>query len=210
MKTRSKAIIFRIPIIIACFLFILGFEKSVCEEQGKPRDKNDSSGITLEQALKNYDTQKQKDQEELFNKLNSRLIQATENWINTAKKDRADKLNTRFEQNWEKLALSYPVSPVHYEYELRGFKYYVDKSEVVKSDSLTSPYKAMVIVKEELYAEKNHSPNISNASPYFYTVITNYTLNFEHKNEKFILVNSDKEIVSMENKCPDEIKRLRL
>jgi hypothetical protein len=207
---KLKTMIFRILVIIACFLFILGFEKSFCEEQNESKGKNDSSGMAFEQALKNYDTQKQKDQEELAGKLNFRLSQVTENWINTAKKEKAGKLNTRLQQEWEKLSLFFSVSPVHYEYNLRGYKYNVTKSDVTKTDSLTSVYKAVVIIREELYVEKNHSPDISDANPYFYTVSTNHTLNFEYKNEKFILASSDNEIVSIENNCPDEIKKLRL
>jgi len=197
-------------VIIACFLFIPGRQKSFGDEQSKLQDKNQTSGMAFEQALKNYDTQKQKDQEVLAGKLNFRLGQVTANWINAAKKDKVDKLNTRLPQQWEKLALVYPVSPTHYEYNLRDYKYNVVKSDVIKTDSIISPYKAMVIIREELYVEKNHSPDISDADPYFYTISTNYTLNFEYQNEKFNLVNSDTKIVSIENKCPDEVKRLRL
>jgi hypothetical protein len=199
-----------ILVMLVCFLFSFGLERSFCEEQDKTKEKNDSSRVAFEQALKNYDTQKQKDQEVLAGKLSTHLNQTIEAWINAAKKDLDAKLNTRFSQNWEKLALVYAVSPVHYEYNLRGYKYSVSKSEVISTDSLTSPYKAVVVIKEELYVEKTHSPDISDANPYFYTVGTNYTLSYEYKNEKFNLVNSNSEIVSMENKCPDEIKKFRL
>ena len=194
---KSKSMIFKILVITACFLFIFGFEKSFCEEQNK----------ALEQALKNYDIQKQKDQEELVSKLNFCLGQAAESWINTAKKDKTNKLNTRLEQSWERLTF---FTPGHYEYYLRGYKYNVAKSDVIKTDSLVSSYKGTVIVKEELYVEKNHASNISDANLYFFTVNTNYTLNFEYKNEKFNLVHSNNEVVSIENECPDEIKKFRL
>jgi hypothetical protein len=197
---KSKTIIFRISVITGCFLFIFGLAKSFCEEQNK----------SFEQALKNYDTQKQKEQDELATKLNFRLSQAIDNWVDTAKKDKSAKLNTRLKQEWEKLTKFYPISPIHYEYSLRGYKYKIIKSDIAKTDSLTSPYKAVVIIREELYVEKNHSPNISDADPYFFTVSTNYVLNFEYKNEKFNLIDSNDKIVSIENDCPDEIKRLRL
>ena len=166
--------------------------------------------MVFEQALKNFETQKQKEQELLITKLNFNSGYVIENWINSAKKDKAAKLNTRLEQSWEKLSLSYPISPSHYEYYLRGYKYNLLKNDVIRTDSLNSPFKAIVIVNEELYVEKYHSPNISDANPYFYTVSTNYTLNFEYKNEKFTLVNSDSKIISIENDCPDEIKKFRL
>jgi len=60
----------------------------------------------------------------------------------------------------------------------------------------------MVIIREELHVEDNilrflHSWH-------------NYTLSLEYKNEKFYLVNSDNKIASIEDKNPDEVKRLRL
>jgi len=207
MKMKSKIVIFRACVITACFLCILGFEKLFCEEPDKSIEKNDTAKVNFEQALKNHDAQKQSEQEELIIKLNFRLGQATENWINTAKKDKVVKLNTRLEQEWEKLSL---FPPGHYEYYLKGYKYEVVKSDVIKTDSLVSFYKAAVIVQEVLYVEKNHPPNISDINPYFYTVSTNYTLNFEYKNEKFILTSSDSKIVSSENDCPDEFKKFRL
>lgn len=196
--------------MIACFLCASGGDKSFGEEQNKSKNKIDTSAASFEQALKNYDFQKQKDQEELAGKLNFNLGQATESWINAAKKDKTGKLNTRLEQAWEKLARSYPISPAHYEYYLRGYKYSIVKNDIIKTDSLISFYKALVIIKEELYVEKNHSPNISDANPYFYTVSSNYTLNFEFKNKDFSLVNSDSKIISIENDCPEEVKKLRL
>ncbi len=196
--------VFRAFIITICFLSFFKIENSFCDDQ------NQATGLVFEQALKNFETQKQKEQELLITKLNFNSGYVIENWINSAKKDKAAKLNTRLEQSWEKLSLSYPISPSHYEYYLRGYKYNLLKNDVIRTDSLNSPFKAIVIVNEELYVEKYHSPNISDANPYFYTVSTNYTLNFEYKNEKFTLVNSDSKIISIENDCPDEIKKFRL
>ena len=207
---KSKIVNFKILVSIICFLSIFEPRKSFCIEQDKSNDKNETSGIAFEQALKNYDIQKQKDLEVLSGKLNFRLNQAAENWLNKVKSDKAGKLNTRLEQEWEKLSRTYSISSIHYEYDLRGYKYILVKSDVIKTDSLSSPYKAVVIVREELYVEKNHSSDISDANPYFYTVSTEYTLNFEYKNEKFNLINSDSKIVSIDNQCPDETKRWRL
>ena len=193
---KLKIALFRIPVIIACFLFVFGLNKAFCEEQNK----------SIAQELKNYEAQKQKEQEELIVKLNFRLGQATENWIKAAKEDKAPKLNTRIEQEWEKLSL---FPPGHYEYYLLGYKYNVVKSDVIKTNSLVSFYKAIVIVQELLYVEKNHPPNISDIRPYFYTVGINYVLNFEYKNEKFVLINSDSEIISNKNDCPDEFKKFK-
>ena len=207
---KLKNVIYKVLVTVACFLFIFGTKESFSQVQNKVEDKNEIAPKSFEQALKNYDAKKQKEQEELALKLNSSLSQATNIWIIALEKDTEGKLNTLLEQSWEKLARFYPISPAHYEYYLRGYKYTLLKSDVTKTDSLTLVYKGVVIVKEELYVEKNHPVNISDVNPYFYTVGSHYNLNFEYKNEKFTLVNSDSKIVSIENNCPDEIKKLRL
>lgn len=207
---KSKNLIFKNTVITAVFLFIFLAQDSFCDEQNIFKEKTQTTEMSFEQALKNFETQKQKEQEETAARLNSNLTEAIENWIKAAKINMSLKLNARLEQNWEKLSLSFPVSPVHYEYYLRGYKYSLLKSDITKSDSINSPYKAEAIIKEELYVEKNHSPDISDRNPYFYTVGTDYSLNFEYKNGGFVIINNENEIVSIDNDCPDEIKKLRL
>ncbi len=195
-------------ILIVAFISTGIFFQAYAQENKLPAKTE--SIIILEQALKNHEALKQQEQEELAKNLNSSLNQIIETWISTAKTNQENGLGSRLEQSWEKLSRLYPISPVHYEYYLRGYKYSLIKTDLIKTNSLIDPYKAMVIIKEDLYVEKNHAPNVSDKNLYFYTVSTNYTLNFEYKNEKFTLINSDSEIVSIENKCPNEIKRLRL
>ncbi len=168
------------------------------------------SQLALEQALKNFATQQQKDQNEITSRLKLRLASVIDNWLTTAKNDATLKLNARLEQNWEKLAADFKLARTHFEYLLRGFDYTVIKSDIVQTTSLTAPYKAMVIIKEMFYVEKYHSPDISNADPYFYTVTTNYTLNFNYLRNDFILENSQSNIVALDNEVPAEIKRLKL
>ena len=181
----------------------------VYAEENKPLAKTETA-VTFEQALKNHEILKQQEQEELAKKLHFNLSQIIETWMTQTKTNQESALGSRLEQSWEKLSLLYPISPVHYEYYLRGYKYSLIKSDVTKTNSIVDPYKATVIIKEDLYVERNHAPNVSDANLYFYTVSTNYTLNFEYINEKFNLINSDNKVISIENKCPDEIKRLRL
>jgi len=184
--------------------------QSFCAEQNESGDKNKTSETELERALNNYDAHKQEKEKELAEKLNFYLGRAIESWIDAAKHDKTSKLNTYLDINWDELELFYTVPPINHEYYLRGYKYSVLKTDITKTDSLSSPYKAVVIIKEELYAEKNHPANISDINPYFYTVVTNYALSLEYKNDSFIIANSDKKIISMDNDCPSEIKRLRI
>ncbi|MDD5476969.1 MAG: hypothetical protein PHG87_02000 [Candidatus Omnitrophica bacterium] len=195
-------------ILAAAFLGAGIFPASYAEENNKPAAKAET-GVVIEQALKNYETYKQKEQDELAKKLNFSLNQIIQNWIASAKANKENALGSRLEQSWEKLSSLYPVSPVPYEYYLRGYKYSLIKSDVAKTDSIFAPYKATVTINEDLYVEKNHSPDISDANPYFYTVTTAYNLNLEYRQDKFVLINSDSKIVGIINDAPSEIKKFR-
>lgn len=200
---------FKTAFILTAGLFWSGIFHASYAEENKPAVKTET-GVVIEEALKNYETYKQKEQDELAKKLNYSLNQIIQNWIASAKTNKENALGSRLEQSWEKLSSLYPVSPVHYEYYLRGYKYSLIKSDVAKTDSIISPYKATVTINEDLYVEKNHSPDISDANPYFYTVTTAYNLNLEYRQDKFVLINSDSKIVGIVNDAPGEIKKFRL
>jgi len=204
MKAGFKTV-FILMIVSSWSLFL----SAAHAEGNKPITKTEA-GIAIEQALKNYETYKQKEQDELANKLNFSLNQTIQNWIASARANKESALGSRLEQNWEKLSPAFPISPVPYEYYLRGYKYSLIKSDVAKTDSILTPYKATVIINEDLYVEKNHSPDISDANPYFYTVTTAYNLNLEYRQDRFVLINSDSKIVGIVNDAPSEIKKFRL
>ncbi|MFA6357333.1 MAG: hypothetical protein WCY09_01500 [Candidatus Omnitrophota bacterium] len=193
-------------LLAALFCSTILSKLTLGENNDLPKEKNET-GSTIQQALMNYEKQKQNNQEELAAKLNFRLGQVTEEWITLAEKDKESKLNTFIEQNWDKQARTYMITPVRYEYSLKGYSYNVIDINVVKTDSITSPYKGVVTVKEELYAEKYHHPNISDTNLYFYTVTNMYTLNFEYRNETFVLVNSENKMLSIVNEIPGNIRK---
>lgn len=167
-------------------------------------------GADFERALKNFEAFKQKEQVELSNKIHNSLNEKIDAWLASAKNNKEKMLGARIHQSWEKLALQFPISPAHYEYTLKGYKYSTIKSDISRSDSITAPYKAIVIIQEEIYAEKNHSPDISDVMPYFFTVTTNYNLNFEYKQDNLVLVNTDSKITNIENKVPAELLKPKL
>ena len=197
-----------ITIFITIF-FSASALKVFAQDPGKPAQKIDPQAA-FEQALKNYELSKQKDQEELIKKLNTNLDQLAQDWINQAKKEKEPLLGTRYEQSWEKLAAKLPISRTHYDYYLRGYKYSVIKNDISKSNSLNYPYNANLIIKEDLYAEKNHSPDISDANPYFYTISTIYNLYLEYRQDKFAIISSNYEITDIKNDAPVEMKKFRL
>ena len=170
------------------------------------KDGNETKTV-IEQALKSYETQKQNTQDELTAQLNFRLGQATEAWLSLAEKNRESQLGTFIEQNWDKQARTYMITPVRYDYYLRGYKYSVTDSDVIKTDSMTSPYKAIVVITEAIYAEKYHHPNISDSNLYFYTVTNIYTLDFAYRGDEFVLVNSDTKMASIVNEISSEAKK---
>lgn len=201
----KNAFNFIIAAIAICFLS--AFPKVFYGQKLENPKESSETKTVIEQALKNYETQKQNEQEELTAQLNFHLGQATEAWLTSVEKDRENELGTFIEQNWDKQARTYMITPVRYEYYLRGYKYSVTDSDVIKTDSMTSPYKAVVIIKEELYAEKYHHPNISDTSLYFYTVTNIYTLDFVYKEGEFALVNSDTKMLSIVNEIPSGVRK---
>jgi len=196
---KFKIIFILIAIYIGSF-----YQLSFSQQIGETKENNEPN-IGLQQVLNNYDTQKQREKEELTAKLNFNLTQAINIWLNLAEKNQEKRLNLRIEQNWEKLPLTIALSQVHYEYFLKGYNYSVTKRDVIKTEALTFPYKGIVTVKEEIYAEQYHHANTSNRADFFYTITTIYTLNFDYQEEAFILTNTDSTITFIKNTAPKEI-----
>jgi len=186
-------------------IFLAGVYPAFAQEQNVA--VNEENRAAFEQALKNYESQKQREQAALTKRLQINLNIKIDAWLENAKREKDSLTGKRLAQNWEKLALYFPISPSHYEYTLLDFKYSIAKNDVTKAESLSSPYKADVVINEDLYVEKSHSPDISDRLPYFYTVTTSYTLHFTSRHEEFELVNTDKRITNIANKVPDEVIR---
>ena len=196
------------PVITAIIIYLLSFFAKVSYAQKLETPKEGVEAKTvIEQALKNYETQKQSEQDELTGQLNFRLGQATESWISSAENNRYNQLGTFIEQNWDKQARTYLITPVRFDYYLRGYEYSVTDSDVIKTDSMTSPYKAVVVIKEMLYAEKYHHPNISDTKLYYYTVTNFYTLDFAYKDGEFILVSSDSKMEGIVNEISNKARK---
>lgn len=204
MKSKN-AFNFIIVTVTICLLSTLP-EVSFGQKPETPKNDNGAKTV-IEQALKNYETQKQNEQDDLTAQLNFRLGQATEAWISTAENNRYSELGTFIQQNWDKQARTYMITPVRFDYYLRGYEYNVTDSDIIKTDSMTSPYKAVVVIKEVLYAEKYHHPNISDTKLYYYTVTNFYTLDFAYKDGDFILVSSDSRMEGIVNEISNKARK---
>jgi hypothetical protein len=199
----GKNAIIKLPAAAAALFFL--FAPGHAYSQNTEASKEEAT--VIQEALKNYESQKQTQQDELIAQLNFRLGQATENWLSSMEKTRDGQLGTFIEQEWDKQARLYTITPVRYDYYLRGYNYSISDSDVIKTDSVTSPYKGVVIITEELYAEKYHHPNISDSKLYYYTVTNTYALNFAYKNDEFVLVGSKEKMNSIVNEISNEAKK---
>jgi hypothetical protein len=207
MKLKSAA---KIAIIL---LMVCSYRTSIAqdtakakEDASKAKDATDQA-VLLDKVLKEYETRKQKEHDELSAKLNNALSSQVNAWMDASKKDKDSKKGARLQQSWEKLSSIFKIAPSHFEYYLRGYKYSTVKVEVLRTMSMTTAYKGVANIKEDLYVEKYHSPDISDANPYFFTVTTDYTINYEYKGGKFELVSTESTVTGFVNDVPAEIKR---
>lgn len=195
--------------VLAVFIFTairpgILFAQDASDEPENGKDAK----IAIEQALKDYEKEKKEKQDEFTAQLNFQLGQATETWITAMEKEKDGQLGKFIEQDWDKqprTAIILP--PVRYDYYLRGYRYDVTDSDVIKTESITSPYKGVVSVKEELYAEKYHHPNTSDTKLFYYTVTSIYSLDFTYKDGEFILVSSASKMGNMVNSISNQARR---
>ena len=80
-------------------------------------------------------------------------------------------------------------------------------SDIIITESMNPIYKAIVLIKEELYAEMAHHSNVSDLKPYLYTVTNLCTLNFVYDNDDFELINRNIKMESKVNEMPNEARK---
>ncbi len=149
----------------------------------KPLTESVKKGF--EEAIKTIDAQKEKDNKKIAAGLQAKLGSAVQDWISQQKKKRSLELNTIIEQHWENLTEFGPR--IHRNYYLRDFSYTVINMDVLKSNSMIDPYKAVINLTEKLFAERYHSPDVTYPEDYYYTVTTPIKVNFEYYNDKFVV-----------------------
>ncbi len=170
----------RIFIIIVFSLLPYG----VClSQEEKPITESVRKGF--EEALKTIDAQKEEDNKKIAAGLQAKLDLAVQEWISQKKKKRTLELNTIIEQHWENLTEFGPRT--HRNYYLRDFSYTIINMDIIKSNSMIDPYKAVMNIKEKLFAERYHSPDVTYPEDYYYTVTTPIKVNFEYYNDKFVV-----------------------
>ncbi|OGX19410.1 MAG: hypothetical protein A3K83_00510 [Omnitrophica WOR_2 bacterium RBG_13_44_8b] len=192
--------------LIILILLILPHDVCLSQEPAKPESLSpETIGQGFEKAMKNIETEKLKALEELKVDLRTKLDQAIADWILAKKEEKAPWINKIVEQNWEFIPKYGPRA--HYDYYLRGFDYRIISSDIVKTESLVSPYVGRLSVLEQLYAEMYHSPDVSFRDNFLYTVTTPIKVKFEYNGSDFVAVETEYEDSGMENAWPEGVKR---
>jgi hypothetical protein len=158
----------------------------------------------FQKALKNVEQEKAKEQEELISDLKNRLNLALQDWLSTAAKEKSPQINSFIKQNWEKL--NELKNSTYYDYYLKDFAYVIVKSDIIRTDSLISPYKASISVNEELYVERYHPAGVSFREKFFYTATRPIILSFEYSTDKFAIINTEYKDYTLAQGWPEEIK----
>jgi len=191
-------------------ILFLTFSLCFFAENSSAEDTNNQPGevkTMVEQELKIFELKKQNDNDEFKAMLSRKLKTAAEDWVDLTKKERDNQLDTVIPQGWDKQTRTAMILPTNNTYYLRGYKYDIIDSDIFKSQSINPTYKAVVLVKEELYVEKSHHSNISDIKLYLYTVTNTCTLNFIYRNDDFNLLGCDRKLESMVNEVSSEVRK---
>jgi len=155
-------------------------------------------------ALKSVEQEKAKEQGELIADLKNKLNLSIEDWLSSAKKDKDSQIDSFIKQNWERSPEL--KNSTYYDYYLKDFVYTVAKSDIIKTDSLITPYKAYVTINEELFVERYHPGGISFREKFFYTATRPIILSLEYSEDKFAIINTEYKDYSLTQGWPEEIK----
>ena len=117
---------------------------------------------------------------------------------------RSPQIDSFIKQNWEKL--SELKNSTYYDYYLKDFAYTLVKSDIIKTDSLITPYKAYITIKEALFVERYHPAGISFREKFFYTATRPIILSLEYNEDKFVIINTEYKDYSLTQGWPEEIK----
>jgi hypothetical protein len=169
-------------IIIAVLVFL---PCNICFSQSAEEPLSESVKKGFEEALQRLDAQKQEEHKKIASQLQGKLESAVQEWLTQQKRMRSRELNTIIEQHWENLTEFGPR--IHRNYYLRDFSYTIINTDIVKSESMVDPYKAVMNLQEKLFAERYHSPDVTYPQDFYYTVTTPIKVAFEYYQDKFVV-----------------------
>ena len=195
-----------VPIILALTFLLVSFALA---ENVKPV-QSANSPASFEEALKKIEAQRAEEKKALAKKCEEQLNLTLANWISQRKALKKSQINQAIEQDWDRVPDQY-FTNVHNDYYLKGYDYSVLNKEIKETESLTAPIKAQAVILEKIYAEKYHTPDMSDIGPYCFTATYNITLNMEYRQDNFVITSAETKMLSLNNKgYPEELKKLRL
>lgn len=139
----------------------------------------------LEQALLKIDQEKEEKQEALNAQLRQSLNSEIEKWIAAERKARELEVDKIVTSKWDKRAII--GSPFSQDYYLRYYDYVDKVIDIIKSKSVSSPYRGIVKITERLYLEMTHPPVVERRYRFFYIADRPVKLVFECPQDKFVL-----------------------
>ena len=166
--------------------------------------QTESIETAFQKALKNVEQEKAKAQEELISDLKNKLNLALQDWLSSAAKEKNPQINSFIKQSWEKL--SELKNSTYYDYYLKDFAYMLVKSDIIKTDSLISPYKAYITINEALFVERYHPAGISFREKFFYTATRPIIISLEYSEDKFTIIDTEYKDYALKQGWPEEIK----
>jgi len=181
-------------LILALPLFCLAQDTTQSNDKSKNSEEAENLSAesikqAVEKAIKETETEKEKNHAELVATLKSKLNLAVQEWVSSAKQNKKPELNKFLHQDWD---LPIKVAfPIPFDYYLRDYNYLVTKADCFKSESLIAAYKAQIYIIEKLYIEGYHSSDASDKSQYYYTVTRPIKVSLDYQEDRFILTDCE-------------------
>jgi len=204
IKTKLRLLL---PIIL--IFLLIPFAQSVAQKE-EPAPPNNLLPEMLrdayKNAIKNIESERKEEEKKTAAELEAKLQSAAKEWIASSSEKRNAGINKLILPDWKGLPEPQPKLPFpHY---LRDFEYIAIGSDISKTASYTSPYKASVKLLEKLYVEKYHSASPSYPKEYLYTITTPITLTFEYTQEVFTLRDKKDSDIAIEKGWPEKLEPL--
>lgn len=205
---RPKLIKSIILASLGFYCAVIGAGVALAQDNSQPGQPA-SPSLPFEQALRKEEARRAEERQRLALKYKNQLNQFVDDWIARETAEKNSRLNQVIDQNWEKLVFdpNFNFTRLHYDYYLRGFDFNVQHTEIRETESLSAPIKAQAIITETVYAERYHTPDISNVDPFYTTVVTRITLDMEYRQDNFVLTNQTSKVTTLDKGAPDRIKK---
>ncbi len=203
MKKRSLS--------IAVVFILASSSAAFSQDAGPEAGKDQAPGISahdmqkaFEKAIKDVEKEKAEKERLKVESVKANFRDEAQKWLAAAVEKEAAGLNDFVEQQWEWIQDFGPY--VHYDYYLKDFEFIENTADIIRTDTLISPYRGYVSLIEKRYVERYHTPDISYIDNFLFTVTTPMKVNFEYRKDRFVFINIEKGKETIENIWPRRVK----